>query len=133
MKHFALALAALILATHYGYMPLADERAQQWAFYVMQGVHGAALLGLALYAVLAWARPGMWRNAAAGVCAAGIFEQVMVSFCGMAAYLRPVSPTPWQGLCGAQIGAPVAAIALGIAAAACAAVLAPDRRGKDGA
>lgn len=125
MKQLAVLLAVLTGATHYGYMPLADEREQQLAFYVMQGVSGAGLLLVILVAIIAWGRPSAWRSAAAGACVLGIVEQSMVAVCGVASYLRPVTPARWQGLCGAHIDVTLAGVMLGVMVAALVAIIAP--------
>lgn len=118
MKHLALLLAALVGATHYGYPMLATLRQQQWAFYVLQGVQAAGLLTIILAGIVAWGKPGRWKAVAIGVCVTGIVEEIMVSMCGLASYLKPVRPAPWQGLCGAHADMPIGAITLGVAVAA---------------
>lgn len=118
MRQLAILLAVLIASTHYAYPLLATPRQQQWAFYVMQGVQAFGLLMLILAGIVAWGKPGRWKDAAVGVCIVGIAEEVMVSACGLAAYLKPVRPLPWQGLCGAHADMPIGAISLGVSVAA---------------
>lgn len=118
MRQLAVLLAVLVAATHYAYPQLATPRQQQWAFYVLQGVQACGLLAIILAGIVAWGKPGRWTAAAVGVCVVGIAEEAMVSVCGLASYLRPVRPMPWQGLCGAHADMPIGAISLGVAVAA---------------
>jgi predicted small integral membrane protein len=118
VRQIALLLAVLVAATHYAYPQLATLRQQQWAFYVMQGVQAIGLLSIILAGIVSWAKPGRWKAVGIGVCVTGIGEEIMVSMCGLASYLKPVHPLPWQGLCGAHADMPIGAISLGFAVAA---------------
>ena len=117
MKALAIGLAAALLLVHFGYLGLADHRAQMWAFYSLQGLNAAGLHALVLGAVIAWARPSRWRTIAIGCSATAIAEQLMVAGCGIAQYLRPIAPQPWQGLCGAEIGVDLGAVMLAVTVA----------------
>lgn len=98
-------MLALVLLTHYGYPFIASatdepEKWASWAFYVLRGIEGTALLYLVMRLFpgrLPWAQLGI------GACWLGMFEESQTAVCGLMASGAP-APDIWGGLCVEQFG-----------------------------
>lgn len=107
-------LFATVLATHYGYDPLASfwpdpaQAAQAW-FYILRGVAGVVVF----MAVIALLPQSKEAHLALAVSCWGIVEEGETTVCGLAQGIGNVPIAgPWRGLCDELTGMPVYALSL---------------------